>query len=76
MIDISTLSSALNKYENNVESCYPLEPYEFISKYRDMIESIVNDNLIKYGIATEDDPITSTRHVTIFDTPVSEKEND
>lgn len=63
-------------YENNVESCYPLEPYEFISKYRDMIESIVNDNLIKYGIAAEDDPITSTQHVTIFDMPVSKKEND
>ena len=62
-------------YENNVESCYPLEPYEFISKYRDMIESIVNDNLIKYGIATENDPITSTRHVTIFNTPVLGKEN-
>lgn len=60
-------------YENNIESCYPLEPYEFNPKYREMIESIVNDNLIKYGIATEDDPITSTRHITIFDTPVKEK---
>lgn len=59
-------------YENNIESCYPFEPYEFVQKYRDMIESIVNDNLIKYGIASEDDPITSTRHVTIFDTPVKE----
>lgn len=59
-------------YENNIESCYPFEPYEFVQKYRDMIESIVNDNLIKYGIASKDDPITSTRHVTIFDTPVKE----
>lgn len=55
-------------YENNINSCYPLEPYEFIQKYRAMIESIVNDNLIKYGIASESDPITSTRHITIFDT--------
>lgn len=54
-------------YENNIDSCYPLEPYEFVPKYRDMIESIVNSNLIKYGIASESDPITSTRHVTIFD---------
>lgn len=54
-------------YENNINSCYPLEPYEFVPKYRNMIESIVNSNLIKYGIAAESDPITSTRHITIFD---------
>lgn len=59
-------------YENNIESCYPFEPYEFNSKYRDMIENIVNSNLIKYGIVTEDDPIASTRHITIFDIPVKE----
>lgn len=57
-------------YENNLSSCYPLEPYEFSQKFRDMIEQIVNSNLIKYGIASEDDPITSTKHITIFDTPV------
>ena len=38
-------------YENNISSCYPLEPYEFNLKYREMIESIVNSNLIKFGIA-------------------------
>ena len=57
-------------YENNLTSCYPLEPYEFVPKYRDMIEGIVNSNLIKYGIASEDDPITSTKHMTIFDMAV------
>lgn len=57
-------------YENNLTSCYPLEPYEYSSKYRDMIEQIVNSNLIKYGIASEDDPITSKKHITIFDTPI------
>lgn len=61
-------------YENNLTSCYPLEPYEFIPKYRDMIEAIVNDNLIKHGIASETDPITSTRHITIFDTEPKIKE--
>lgn len=59
-------------YENNIESCYPLEPYEFVARYRDMIESIVNENLVKYRIAAKDDMITSTRHITIFDTPVPE----
>lgn len=57
-------------YENNLTSCYPLEPYEFVPKYREMIEQIVNSNLIKYGIASEDDPIVSTKHMTIFDTPI------
>lgn len=60
-------------YENNISSCYPLEPYEFVPKYRDMIEGIVNSNLIKYGIASEDDPITSTKHITIFDIPIKTK---
>lgn len=61
-------------YENNISSCYPLEPYEFVSKYRDMIEQIVNSNLIKYGIASEGDPIASNKHITIFDTPIKNKE--
>ena len=61
-------------YENNINSCYPLEPYEFVPKYRGMIESVVNSNLIKYGIATASDPITSTKHMTIFDTPIKTKE--
>ncbi len=60
-------------YENNISSCYPLEPYEFVPKYRNMIEEIVNSNLIKYGIASEDDPITSTKHITIFDMPIKSK---
>lgn len=59
-------------YEKNLESCYPLEPYEYNTKFRDMIEQIVNNNLIKYGIASENDPITSTKHITIFDTPVKD----
>lgn len=61
-------------YENNLISCQPLDPFEYVPKYRDMIEQIVNSNLIKYGIASEDDPITSTKHITIFDTPVIDKE--
>lgn len=56
-------------YENNISSCYPLEPYEFNPKFRNMIEEIVNSNLIKYKIASEDDPIATTKHLTIFDTP-------
>ena len=57
-------------YEKNLPSCYPLEPYEFEPKYRDMIEQIVNSNLIKHNIVSEDDPIASMKHVTIFDQTV------
>ena len=60
-------------YENNLTSCYPLDPYEFKQKYRDMVEGIVDNNLIKYRIVSKDDPITSTKHITIFDNPVSEE---
>lgn len=62
-------------YENNLSSCMPLDPYDFQPKYRDMIEQIVNSNLIKYGIASKDDPITSMKHITIFDKPIN-KESD
>lgn len=30
-------------YKNRIESCYPLDPYEFNPKYREMIEKIVDD---------------------------------
>lgn len=60
-------------YENNISSCYPLEPYEFVPKYRDMIEQIVNSNLIKFGIVSEGDPIASSKHITIFDMQVKDK---
>lgn len=61
-------------YRNRIESCYPLDPYEFNSKYREMIEKIVDDNLLKYGIITENDSVTYESHETIFDTPVPAKE--
>lgn len=38
-----------------------------------MIEQIVNNNLIKYNIVSKDDPIATTRYITIFDSPVSNK---
>ena len=40
-------------YRNRIESCYPLDPYEFNPKYREMIEKIVDDDLLKYGIIKE-----------------------
>ena len=57
-------------YENNLKTCYPLDPYEFVPKYRDMIETIVNDALISNGIVSADYPIASQRHITIFDKTV------
>lgn len=40
-------------YRNKIESCYPLDPYEFNPKYREMIEKVVDDDLLKYGIIAE-----------------------
>lgn len=57
-------------YENNIDSCYPLDPYQFNKRYRDAIELLVNDTLTKYGIVSEDSPIATRRHQTIFDRPV------
>jgi Rha family phage regulatory protein len=57
-------------YENNLTSCYPLDPYQFNKRYRDAIELLVNDTLTKYGIVSEDNPIATRRHQTIFDKPV------
>lgn len=56
-------------YENNITTCYPLDPYQFNKRYRDAIELLVNDTLTKYGIVSEDNPIATRRHQTIFDKP-------
>lgn len=32
----------------------------------------INSNIIKFGIATENNPITSTKHMTIFDSLIKE----
>lgn len=63
-------------YENNLSSCFPMEPFQVSPKYREMIEGIVNGNLVKYGIVSEGDPIASTRHITIFDSPAKKIVND
>lgn len=67
------LENLYNIDTQQIQADYCLEPYEFVPKYRDMIGGIVNSNLIKYGIASEDDPITSTKHMTIFDMAVKNK---
>lgn len=56
--------------KNNVESCYPLEPYEHIPEYREMIESIVNNNLMKFRIV---DDCNNIKHETIFTLPVKKE---
>lgn len=54
-------------YENGKESCYPLEPYEFNHKYRELIEGIVNNALISNDIVSSDNPLATNKHITIFD---------
>lgn len=61
-------------YENGKDNCYPLEPYEFNHKYRDLIEDIVNNALISNGIVSSDNPLATNKHITIFDNAKSHKE--
>ena len=59
-------------YETGKTDCYPLEPYEFNHKYRDLIEGIVNNALISNGIVSPNDPIATNKHITIFEKPQEE----
>ncbi|EGC75512.1 MAG: hypothetical protein DBY32_06895 [Phascolarctobacterium sp.] len=61
-------------YENNLDTCYPLEPYEFVPTYRKMIEEIIDKNLLKFGIMEDNQVLPCKEYKTIFDTPVEKKE--
>lgn len=61
-------------YENNLDTCYPLEPYEFVPTYRKMIEEIIDKNLLKFGLMEDNQVLPCKEYKTIFDTPVEKKE--
>lgn len=61
-------------YENNLDTCYHLEPYEFVPTYRKMIEEIIDKNLLKFGIMEDNQVLPCKEYKTIFDTPVEKKE--
>ena len=53
-------------YENCLDKCYPLDPYQCVSQYRNMIEDIINEYLINNNLANKDDIIASKKYQTIF----------
>lgn len=53
-------------YENCLDKCYPLDPYQCVSQYRNMIEDIINEYLINNNLANKDDVIVSKKYQTIF----------
>lgn len=61
-------------YENNLDTCYPLEPYEFVATYRKMIEEIVDKSLLENGFMENNQILPCKEYKTIFDTPVEKKE--
>ncbi len=63
-------------FEHGVSNCYALEPFENNSKYREMIETIVNNILVKSGLADENDILVSKKHKTIFTDILSKKDSD
>lgn len=53
-------------FETGRETCYPIEPFENNKKYREMIESIVNNDLVIKDIVDKDDILASDKIQTIF----------
>lgn len=53
-------------YENCLDKCYPLDPYQCVSQYRNMIEDIINEYLINNNLVNKDDIIASKKYQTIF----------
>lgn len=53
-------------YENCLDKCYPLDPYQCVPQYRNMIEDIINEYLISYSLADKNDIIATKKYQTIF----------
>lgn len=53
-------------YENCLDKCYPLDPYQCVPQYRNMIEDIINEYLISNSLADKNDIIATKKYQTIF----------
>lgn len=53
-------------YENCLDKCYPLDPYQCVPQHRNMIEDIINEYLLNNNFADKDDIIVSKKYQTIF----------
>ena len=53
-------------YENCLDKCYPLDPYQCVPQYRNMIEDIINEYLISNSLADKNDIIATKKYKTIF----------
>lgn len=54
--------------ENNVQDCYPLDPYQNVPERRKMVEDFVNSVLVKHGISINDTSVGHPKRTTIFNT--------
>ena len=55
-------------FENGLDKCYPLDPYQAVAQYRLFIEEIVDEYLLENGLATKEELVTQRQFQTIFNT--------
>lgn len=55
-------------FENGLDKCYPLDPYQAVAQYRLFIEEIVDKYLLDNGLATKEELVTQRQFKTIFNT--------
>ena len=55
-------------FQNGLDKCYPLDPYQAVAQYRLFIEEIVDDYLLENGLATKEELVTQRQFQTIFNT--------
>lgn len=55
-------------FENGLDKCYPLDPYQAVAQYRLFIEEIVDKYLLDNGLATKEELVTQRQFQTIFNT--------
>lgn len=62
-------------YENHLlkDECYPMDAIEHNTQLRDALTLLIDSNLVKYGLQTEDE-IKNFKRKTLFDTEVKIKE--
>lgn len=55
-------------FENGLDKCYPLDPYQAVAQYRLFIEEIIDKYLLDNDLATKEELVAQRQFKTIFNT--------
>lgn len=55
-------------FENGLDKCYPLDPYQVVAQYRLFIEEIIDKYLLDNDLATKEELVAQRQFKTIFNT--------